>query len=63
MEPRRLSEKLLEAAILLAVSAWLIRFGLASLWEVRYPLMALIAIAAIAVLLWRLYQWRRHDKF
>lgn len=62
MEPRsrHLLDRLLEAAIVIAVSGYLIRLGVGYVLSVKWALLAIAGIILLAVAGIRLYRYHRH---
>lgn len=59
MEPRGFLTRLLECAIIFALSAWLIKTAVRYLEEVWPALAAIAVIALIGLIGWRVYRhWR-----
>lgn len=59
MEPKGLLTRILEGAILLALSAWLIKAAVRWLVDV-WPVLVILAVIALAgIIFWRIYKhWR-----
>ena len=55
-EPKRLITRLLECCAAFALSAFLIRLGIAYLKEVRVILLVAIIVTGLGVVLYRLYK-------
>lgn len=62
MEPRsrHLLDRLLEAAIVIAVSGYLIKLGVGYVLSVKWALLAIAGIILLAVAGIRLYRYHRH---
>lgn len=57
-QPKRLLEKILEAAIIFALSAYLIKLGVCYIAQVWPVLVILATIILVGVIIYRI--WKRH---
>lgn len=62
MEPKRLLDRLLECAVILALSAYLIKLAVFYIVSVKWQLLAIAGIIVLAVAGYRLYRWRRGSR-
>ena len=61
---RGLFARIAEDAILFAIACFLLKLGVGYLLTVKIPLIIIAAIAGIAVIGYRTWQWRkRHDDY
>ena len=60
MEPKRLIERLLEAAILFVIACFLIRTGICYLTQVAIPLIIIATIILTVIVIYRTWK-KKHD--
>ena len=60
MEPKRLIERLLEAAILFVIASFLIRTGICYLTQVAIPLIIIATIILTVIVIYRTWK-KKHD--
>ena len=63
MDPRSLLSRIVEAAFLFALAAWLVQRGVCLLLSVETPLLVIAAILAVVILLGWLYKHYRDTHF
>lgn len=60
---RSLLGRLAEAAIVFAISCYLVRLGVEFLISVKIPLAIIAAIVGTITIIWRVHKWRDHDDY
>ena len=61
-QPKHCLTRLFEAAVTIAVSAYLIRLAVLYIASVKWQLCAIAGIAVLAAVGYRLYRWRRRSR-
>ena len=61
--PRRLIEVIFEACVLFAIGAWLLKLGVCYLYQIRWALVIIGIVVALAVTIVRVYRYRKEQRW